>query len=953
MKLATPAGLFLLLSTTWAAAAEPGVDYLREVKPILRARCASCHGALRQKAGLRLDTAELARAGGKGGPAIVPGDAEGSELLDRVVAAEDAGRMPPASEGVALSIAEVETLRRWVDQGAAAPPEPTPSDPREHWAYRPPTRPPVPDLGPEWAGNPIDAFLEEARRRKGLVAAGPAPRDVWLRRVAIDLAGLPPTPEERQAFLADASPGAEERAVDRLLATPAHGERWARHWMDIWRYSDWYGLGEEIRYSHPHIWRWRDWIVESLNRDKGYDRMVVEMLAGDEVAPGDPDTVRATGFLVRNWDIFNRNAWLGNTVEHTARSFLGLTLQCAKCHDHKYDPIAQADYYRFRAFFEPYHVRIDRVPGQPNRAKDGLSRVFDDFLDAPTYLFRRGDEANPVKDRPLAAGTPLVLGGRELEIRSVPLPVSAHTPDRREFVIREAIEADEKAAVEASASLASAAQGFDVAPQELAAAEDADRKSRAATAAAATPEARATSLIAASAAAERLARARHAIAPTTATRDLAEATGRLAEARRAARLALVAVERLEDEGARDVAADIWEASAQATVDAQRRLALAEADRARLVARQAEAQAAAALDANVAVAVDPKNAATQTAVSLAAAALAKARAGRDEAEGKFAQAEVEVSKPLTASYTPRPLEFPRAKTSYRDTPGNAPFSQVSTGRRLALARWIADGRNPLTARVAVNHVWARHFGEPLVPSVDDFGLRAPRPEHLALLDWLATEFVDSAWSLKRLHRLIVTSKAYRMRSAADRADDPGATIDPDNRLLWRMNVRRMEGEAIRDGLLSLSGRLDRTMGGPDLPTASADEGTRRSIYYRYARGSRDKLLTMFDAAGIEECYRRRETVVPQQALALANGKAALAGAEAIATALGREAGVVEDGAFAVAAFVRVLGREPTEAERAECVAGLRELAGPDPAGKARARVALVHVLINHDDFVAIR
>ena len=258
----------------------------------------------------------------------------------------------------------------------SAPPEPTPVDPRKHWAYQPPARatPPRPADG-NWAQNPIDAFLAAGYQARGLRPSPPARKDLWLRRLYLDLIGLPPTHEALQAFLADRSSDAETRVVDRLLADPRHGQRWGRHWMDVWRYSDWYGLGDEIRYSHPHIWRWRDWIVAGLNADKGYDRMIEEMLAGDELAPDDPATVRATGFLVRNWDVFNRNAWLASTVEHTARAFLGVTIQCARCHDHKYDPISQADYYRFRAFFEPYHIRIDRVPGEPDRTKAGLSRA--------------------------------------------------------------------------------------------------------------------------------------------------------------------------------------------------------------------------------------------------------------------------------------------------------------------------------------------------------------------------------------------------------------------------------------------------------------------------------------------------------------------------------------------------------------------------------------------------
>ena len=213
-----------------------------------------------------------------------------------------------------------------------------------------------------------------------------------------------------RAFVADPSDRAYEALVDRLLASPQYGERWGRHWMDVWRYSDWDGFGAEVRESQPHIWRWRDWIVESLNRDLPYDRMIVAMLAADETDPCDADSLRATGFLARNWYKFNRNVWLEDTVEHTAKAFLGITLNCAKCHDHKYDPIPQTDYYAFRAFFEPYTVRTDPVPGQPDTTKAGLVRVYDGQAATPTFVFERGDEKRPIKEKPLAPSVPLVLG---------------------------------------------------------------------------------------------------------------------------------------------------------------------------------------------------------------------------------------------------------------------------------------------------------------------------------------------------------------------------------------------------------------------------------------------------------------------------------------------------------------------------------------------------------------
>ena len=245
------------------------------------------------------------------------------------------------------------------------------------------------------AGNPIDAFVDAARLEQGLPARPPADKAIVLRRVYLDLIGLPPTPAEADAFEDDDSPDAYERVVDRLLASPQYGERWGRHWMDVWRYSDWAGFGAEVRESQPHIWRWRDWIIESLNADKDYDRMVREMLAGDELAPADPATLRATGFLVRQYYVFNRNVVLDNAVEHTAKAFLGVTLNCARCHDHKYDPINQREYYSFKAFFEPVQFRTDRVPGEPDTKKAGLVHAYDGAKVEPTHLLIRGDEKEP------------------------------------------------------------------------------------------------------------------------------------------------------------------------------------------------------------------------------------------------------------------------------------------------------------------------------------------------------------------------------------------------------------------------------------------------------------------------------------------------------------------------------------------------------------------------------
>jgi len=951
--------LAVILGLARNATAAPPVDYAREVKPILVARCTSCHGAIRQKAGLRLDTADFVRRGGKRGAAIKPGKSRMSLLIDRVTGADGSDRMPPESEGVSLSDAEVAVLSAWIDQGAKAPPEPTPADPRRHWSYQPPVRPTVPrPTDPAWARNPIDAFLAEGYQSRGLSPSPPVAKDLWLRRVYLDVIGLPPTREERQTFLSDGSADAEARIVDLLLADPRHGERWGRHWMDVWRYSDWYGLGDEIRYSHPHIWQWRDWIVASVNADKGYDRMIEEMLAGDELAPDDPATVRATGFLVRNWDIFNRNAWLANTVEHTARAFLGVTIQCARCHDHKFDPVSQADYYRLRSFFEPYHIRIDRVPGQPDRTKAGLPRAFDDFLETPTYLFVRGDEAAPDKTRPMRPATPAVLGG-DVKIVPVSLSPTAACPDKRAFVVCEAVEATEELVAQAHAAADAARARADNADKALTLATEADRQAEAKVkAASGMPEV----LKAAATAVESLAIAERTARDAHEDRDLAKSSLALAEARGSALRAVLETERLEDQGAKTSEPAFWARAAREALAAQRQVALLEGGFHRMSALRDFNRARRILDGLLATGAGQKGDPFKDARAKAAAALVAAKGRLADAELQCAKAAAEAKAPLTTAYAPRPLEFPRAKTTYRDTPSNTPYSKISTGRRLALARWIVDRRNPLTARVAVNHVWAWHFGEPLAGSMYDFGLRTSQPEHHQLLDWLAVEFMESNWSFKHLHRLILTSRTYRMSTADHGPRDPNVSIDPDNRYFWRMNVRRMEGEVVRDCILFLAGCLDSKIGGPDQPVAAAEAGTRRTIYYRNASGDNVPLLGMFDAANVTECYRRHETIVPQQALALTNSGMVLTRARDIAFSIDREVGggASARGAFIDSAFERVLGREPTEAERTECAAGLVQLAGAFSSEstkfdspEARARSALVHVLLNHNDFVSIR
>ena len=942
------AGVLLLAGST--AAAEP-VDYLRQVKPILKQRCYACHGAMKQKAGLRLDTGAAIRRGGDSGPAVEPGHVEESLLLERVTESDSALRMPP--EGAPLTSEQIALLRAWVAQGAPAPagerPEP---DPRRHWAFQQPVRPAVPVLPPRqagWARNPIDAFLAREHLKRGLTPAPPAEPDVLLRRVYLDLIGLPPTRAELHEFRADPSEAAYHRVVDRLLASPQYGERWARHWMDVWRYSDWYGRRAvpDVLNSYARIWRWRDWIVRSLNEDKPYDRMVAEMLAADELAPADDANLVATGFLVRNWFRWNYNSWMKDNVEHVGKAFLGLTINCAHCHDHKYDPITQEDYFAFRACFEPMELRHDRVPGEPDPGPypkyeygkayppitSGMVRVFDEKLDAKTFLYTRGESRNVVPGRPpIAPSAPAFLKGRAFRVEPIDLPAEAYYPGLKAFVRQEELAHRESEIVSAERAVARSRDVLTTAERAAVAAETrpfpdnprafvgVETVLAFAMDAVPSPELSQTR--------SRVEAARFAWAVDQARRDSARAELTALRAR------IAADDVRYGRGAGDA-----DTLARAAARAHRRAAVA-----RSVMAMAQAEQA-------------------------------AFAARGKAPGAVTKAEQQRDAARTAHDA-------ALKTKDNDSTAYPPLSPVyparSTGRRAALARWITDRSTPLTARVAVNHIWRWHLGTAMVATTHDFGRNGRPPTFPELLDWLAVELMEPTttaarpWSMKALHRLIVTSAAYRMASRAADPAHPGRSIDPDNHWSWRFTRARIEAEVLRDSLLHVAGALDPAIGGPDLDYARGLSSHRRSLYFTHHGEARMPFLELFDAADACDCYRRTTSVVPQQALAMVNNELTLALAHRLAERLWDElgspvtAGSHGDAAFITAAFEQVLAREPSPAEtalaseflarQAHLLGRAREVHSPNHAAssdpRARARADLIHALFSHNDFLTV-
>lgn len=848
------AGLTLPLAFAQSGA-PAAVSYSQVIRPLLAKNCQGCHNAQVRQAGFDVSSYAALMKGSDNGPMIVPGDPDRSILYKLISHAEQPAMPFKAAKMPAEAIARIAD---WIRAGAQADGAAEPTAQSDHWAFRLPVKPAV----PAGKANPIDAFLEAARQKHQLTAAPAADRRTLLRRVYLDLTGLPPTDAEAAAYLADRSPDAYNKLVDTLLASPRYGERWGRHWLDIWRYSDWYGWRKEnqVRYSQRHIWRWRDWVVESLNQNKPYSRMIEEMLAGDELAPNDPDTLRATGYLARSWYRFNRNTWVQEATEYTSTAFMGLTMKCARCHTHKYDPISHVEHYRFRAFFEPIEVRTDRIAGQVDIEKAGVARIFDGDVNVPTYRFIRGNEAQPEKDKPLTPGVPAFFNAK-LDIKPVAIPFDARNPDGREFVYADLIK-------DAEDAIAKAKSGLEKEKDQ-----------------------------------------------TAAKKHLATLEAELPALR-----ARIAAERAKYVG-----------NSSAEEIEKLRVEARQLERAAAILKAEEEFYLANLDLEAAKGQEKKLAAARKRLEAAVKALGDA----------------------TETYTPIGKIYP----------------DVSSGRRLALARWIASKQNPLTARVAVNHMWLRHFGKALVPTVFNFGKSGKSPSHPELLDYLAIDFMDSGWDMKRLHRLIVTSDAYRMSSAVP-AGNPNVALDPDNVYLWRMNPRRMEAEVVRDSLIHLAGKLDLTMGGPELDETKSEELFRRSLYFRHTPDLQSEMLTVFDLANPIECFERTESVMPQQALALANSGLGYTIARSLADGLSPHS---QPEAFAAAAFEKVLGRQATPVEVQESVrfmtaqaalyrdpaaltsfaAKTTALVGPAQAPEQRARESLLHVLINHHDFVTIR
>jgi hypothetical protein len=779
------------LAVAVSSAAPRSVSFRTSVEPVLKTNCSGCHSKSVASGGLSFDSPEIFRKGGTkfGAKLIVPGKPEQSALIGYLRGTHQP-RMPMG--GTPLPEAQIKTIEKWIAEGAVVDAE------KLGWPYTPPAQVAVPKL-PTASNvtNPIDCFIQTKLTAKGLTPALPAPKNVLLRRLYLDVVGMPPTPLEADAFLTDTSPNAYEKLVDRLLADPRYGERWARHWLDLVRYAETHGF--EADNVRSHAWRYRDYVIRSFNQDKPYDRFLQEQIAGDELWPNNADSWIATGFLrLGTYDELSTDPtgrhqdMLNDATDTLSSAVLGMTVGCARCHDHKYDRITQRDYYRLQAFFTNTTWQDHRLPGE---------------VDSPSLIAQRE------QDRAAITRASTVLDALRADIRK-------------------------------------------------------------------------------------------AMGKSDANDD---AIGQW----------------LDDPTRKDRKAD-WDRLHREIDDANRRLG--------------------PLD-TVAEAVTDTDATPPVHHVLL--------------RGNPATPGDAVKPGFIASFC-------------GGTEQDAQLTRTADGRtsgaRTALARWITSPRNPMTARVIVNRLWQHHFGVGLVGTPSDFGVNGQKTVEPELLDWLANELVRQGWSLKAMHRLILTSQTYRQGLAPNlRAQK----VDPQNRLLWRQNPQRLEGEAIRDSILEVSGGLNVEAGGPSIYPAvsnevlatgsthkwgsSPEEEQRRRTIYVFQRRSLSLPLTeVFDGPDmVNSCPRRNTTTIAPQALALFNGDFSWTESRRFADRLLTENHTTR--ARLEKAYRLALVRRPTDAEIAQATAFLdrKQELHEGEGNRQPERTAwadFCHILFNTNEFI---
>ncbi len=982
-----PALLFAFVCPGVARADDaPAIEFFeREVRPILIARCQACHGSEKQKGGLRLDSKAGALTGGDSGPAVVPGKPGESPLVEAINYGEDV-KMPPKSK---LPPTEIATLTKWVAMGAPWPESSAAKaagsaagsvvwgERSKHWSFQPVRHVPPPAVKDEsWPAGPIDRFLLNGLEAKGLKPAHDTGRRTWIRRVTFDLIGLPPRPAEVETFVSDADVNAFGKVVDRLLSSPQYGERWGRHWLDLMRFAE--TAGHEFDYNILDAWRYRDYVVRAFNADLPYDQFVVEHLAGDLLASprkgpdGAEESVLGTGFFSLGEGTHSpvdlreeEAARIDNQVDVVGKAFLGLTLACARCHDHKFDPISTKDYYGLTGYLKSsrhQHAFIDppgrngvplaeltsiknelatiiiralplakgelegvarstrtappSVPSlqggkaiEPTTFADDGSIVFEDF-NRPTYdgWFVTGEAFG---DGPSRAGSLRIQAGDTPPTATSVPPGIAHSglvSDRLQGVIRSRTFVIEHPFIQYYATgkggrINLVVDGFEKIRSPIYGG---------------------------------LTLGVDTAEPRWMSMDVTMWLGHRAYIELG-----------------DGATVNFTTGLTHYFDGEGFLAVDEIR----VSDQPAPPAAIATKSGPKVVplTDPAMTPLLARTRAAEAKIARPNLALAIADGTEEDSRVNVRG------SPRTLGDLVPRRFLELLTGRNPVPTTSGSGRLDLAKKVVAPSNPLTARVMVNRIWKHHFGEGLVRSPDDFGHMGQPPSDPALLDWLASTFVADGWSIKAMHRRILLSHAYRMSSTAI----PGAeAVDPSNRLLHRMNVRRLDAESVRDAMLAVSGRLDLRVGGPSIPThltpfmegrgrpsksGPLDGEGRRSLYLDVRRNFLSPLLLAFDFPAPATCIGRRNVSnVPAQALTLLNDPFVIAQANLWSERVRADSAL--PAARLDSLYRTAFGRLPSDRERAESLAFVQAMTKEHD--EARAWGDLCHVLINAKEFVFV-
>ncbi len=855
-----------LLSLAGAARAEKTVEFNRDVRPILSDKCFVCHGpdAVAKGAPFRLDSEAAAKADlGAGRRPIVEGDPAASQLVQRVASPDPARRMPPVWSGLKLTGGEIETLRSWIAQGAKW---------QKHWAYIPPVRPPLPEVkNKAWPRNPIDSFILERLDREGLQPSPVATPEALLRRVSLDLTGLPPTPAEIDAFLSDKSPKAYEKAVDRLLASPRYGERMAARWLDAARYADTNGYQYD---AERYMWRWRDWVIDAFNRNEPYDQFTVEQIAGDMLPHATRDQKIATGF--------NRNH-RGNTedgliqeeyaveyvvdrVETTSTVFLGSTLGCARCHNHKYDPFSQKEFYQIFSYFNnvPEQGRAMKygnspplLPAPTREEQAALDRLNHGIQEIEDLLRARGpalDRAQATWQREVAKAAPVYWAPTSGLEAAFPLESTNEAKTAGGSVTFVPGRLGDAASFDGKANLdAGDIAGFDIEDRFTLSVwvySDAAPEGSVISKMVDTPKGRGYGVYV------NQGKVHVHLTSNYADDAIRLETEETLTPRRWYHLAVTYTGSRMAEGVQ-VYIDGQPVKTKVLLDMLyrpfRNAGRAFKDPFRIGGGAGPERRFHGLIDDVRVYARTLNPDEISALALGQsipAIAGKAPAERSEPERRqlrwyflenAAGAEVQDAwKRLSALYREREklertfstvmvmAESPVPKETHLlirgayDKPGEKvqsgvpailpPLPAGAPNDRLGFAKWLADPGNPLTARVAVNRFWQLYFGAGLVKTVEDFGVQGEWPSHPELLDWLATEFLRSGWDIKEMQKLIVTSAAYRQSS---KATPELLQRDPENRLLARGPRHRLPVEMIRDQSLYVAGLLVEKRGGPSV------------------------------------------------------------------------------------------------------------------------------------------